>query len=140
MIDATDLHPKKDQFTKLFKEKVDPYNVLRKMDLSFANHNWIKSIKQPLFILHAKDDKIIPFAQGLKLFDQGVKRQAHVKLVEFDTDLNLGHKGIYKYDHLFNIISKVIKDINSSQVSMKHLEFHGHDGHHWHNGHRTPGT
>jgi len=53
--------------------------------------------------------------------------------VEFESNLRLGHNSISKFGALKDILAKIITDIKSDEK----LEFHGHDGYHWHNGTRS---
>ena len=45
-----------------------PFDVLIKD--KFETHNLIKQVQTPLFIGHGKNDPVIPYAQGIKLYEQ----------------------------------------------------------------------
>ena len=45
-------------------------NLLEQADMLFDNALWASQIEEPLMILHAKDDEIIPFNLAQNLFNQ----------------------------------------------------------------------
>ena len=89
-------------------------NLLEQADMLFDNTLWVPQIKQPVMILHAKDDEIIPFALAQKLFNQVKEKKENVDFVPFNSNLHLGHKEIFKallqFDGIIpNFIQKALK-------------------------------
>ena len=54
---------------QVLKYLINVDKLIIESDMSFDNEHWIKDVKSPLFILHAEDDRIIPFELGKKLYD-----------------------------------------------------------------------
>ena len=71
-------------------------NLLEQADLLFDNALWIPQIEQPVMIVHAKDDDIIPFNLAQKLFKQVKEKKENVEFMAFDSNLHLGHNRIFK--------------------------------------------
>ena len=46
---------------KPFKYLINIQTIIENIDLAFDNETLIKNIKEPIFIMHAEDDGIIPF-------------------------------------------------------------------------------
>ena len=89
-------------------------NLLEQADLLFDNALWIPQIEQPVMIVHAKDDDIIPFDLAQKLFNQVKEKKENVDFVPFDSNLHLGHNRIFKaraqFDRIvLNFIQKALK-------------------------------
>ena len=89
-------------------------NLLEQADMLFDNRLWIPQIEQPVMILHAKDDEIIPFNLAEKLFNKVKETKENVEFVPFNSNLKLGHQRIFKaiaqFDGIvLNFIQKAIK-------------------------------
>ena len=89
-------------------------NLLEQADMLFDNGVWIPHIEQPVMILHAKDDEIIPFNLAEKLFNNVKEKKANVEFVPFNSNLKLGHNRIFKalaqFDGIvLNFIQKALK-------------------------------
>ena len=89
-------------------------NLLEQADLLFDNALWIPQIEQPVMILHAKDDEIIPFDLAEKLFNNVKEKKENVEFVPFNSNLKLGHNRIFKalaqFDGIvLNFIQKALK-------------------------------
>ncbi|XP_026324607.1 monoacylglycerol lipase ABHD12-like isoform X2 [Hyposmocoma kahamanoa] len=68
----------------------------------------------PVLILHAKDDVIVPFLVGLRLYRSIVASRidggAPVKLHAYDKSLGLGHKWICNAKDLPQVVGEFVKD------------------------------
>ena len=89
-------------------------NLLEQADLLFDNALWIPQIEQPVMIVHAKDDDIIPFDLAQKLFNQVKEKKENIEFVPFNSNLHLGHMKIFKallqFDEIIpNFIQKALK-------------------------------
>ena len=98
---------------KVFKHILDVDKLIEDSDLEFNSELWIKSLKEPVFILHAKDDNVINFELGKRLFQVALEHSVRVKFFPFEKNLRLRHDDIYKADS-FNVIideiTSVIRD------------------------------
>ncbi|CAH1792330.1 unnamed protein product [Owenia fusiformis] len=71
----------------------------------------LQSVNSPLLILHARDDKIVPFHLGEKLYQAALKNRVDTSSVtfrEFDGEHNYGHKHIHKAPQLPSIIQNFV--------------------------------
>ena len=89
-------------------------NLLERSDLLFDNALWLPQIEQPVMILHAKDDEVIPFELGENLFNQMKEKKNNVEFIPFESNLHLRHTGIFKYlaendGIVINFIQKALK-------------------------------
>lgn len=71
-------------------------NLLEQADMLFDNALWAPQIEEPLMILHAKDDEVIPFDLAQNLFNQVKEKKENVEFMPFDSNLHLRHDGIFK--------------------------------------------
>ena len=71
-------------------------NLLEQADMLFDNALWAPQIEEPLMILHAKDDEVIPFDLAQNLFNQVKEKKESVEFTPFDSNLHLRHDGIFK--------------------------------------------
>jgi len=65
--------------------------------------------QEPILILHAEDDKVIPFELAEKLYNE-TKHSCNVKFHSFNASLELGHNNIYKYANLGSVIRSFIEN------------------------------
>lgn len=82
-------------------------------DTHFDSLSSIGKVKSPLLILHAMDDKIIPYSLGHKLYEAALKSRVSkssnpVKMVSFDASHGYGHKNIYMHNELPKILHDFI--------------------------------
>ncbi|XP_063216044.1 lysophosphatidylserine lipase ABHD12 isoform X2 [Bacillus rossius redtenbacheri] len=108
--DELQLHP----FANLFRHLpwfeyciVDPigYN-----QLLFENDKHLKKVHCRILILHAEDDRIIPFKLGKALFNKlSLEHPTGVKLVQFDKKNGLGHKWICRAPELPAVLKQFVK-------------------------------
>lgn len=91
---------------------------LLKPETNFDSASHIKSVKSPLLILHAEDDGIIPYSQGVKLYEVAMKsRDAATpapKLISFDSSRSYGHKAIFKEPQLPHYIWEFVNTYKSA--------------------------
>ena len=88
-------------------------HVLSRADMSFDNRKWLKEVNEPVLILHAEDDGVIPFDLGKKLFQDLKDDGNNVQLHPFQEKLALGHDGIFMAqvpESLSVIITRFIND------------------------------
>jgi len=69
----------------------------------------IKEVKCPVLILHAKDDRIIPFHLAVKLRDVAKQAGVDVSFIDFDHPLNYGHKYICNAPELPDVIYEFVE-------------------------------
>lgn len=95
-------------------------NPLVVPETNFDSVSHIKDVTSPILILHAMDDGIIPYSQGLNLFNVAMKSQGAKtpapKMISFDASRRYGHKGIFKDPQLPKFVSEFV---NSAKTSSK---------------------
>ncbi|XP_050529425.1 lysophosphatidylserine lipase ABHD12-like isoform X2 [Daktulosphaira vitifoliae] len=82
----------------------------------FDTEENLKTTKMPVLILHARDDVIIPYKLGEKLYNYLMKSRdnsTYVELVLYDSHLKFNHKFICKDKELGNKIKKFINSTSS---------------------------
>lgn len=79
---------------------------IKQNNISFASDTTISSIPIPILMLHAKDDRTVPYVLGQKLYEtaQLTKRKTSIKFVVFEDNHGYGHKHIHKAPELPHII------------------------------------
>ena len=92
---------------------VDTSVLLKKRDLLLDSETWLLDIKEPIFILHAKDDAIFPFELAEKLYHEGIKHSVDIKLFSFEAELRCGHYSIYKSNTIDSILQQIINRTQS---------------------------
>lgn len=83
--------------------------TLEQADLMFDSETWIRQIKEPVLILHAQDDEVIPFTLANQLYENS-KNFCNVHFYPFDAALNLRHCYIVKDKDLPTIIQDFVQD------------------------------
>lgn len=87
----------------------------------FQSDRYILNVDCSILILHAKDDRIIPFELGYKLYETArtyrVKPQGSVRIFEFDSKLKYGHKFICRAPEL----KEIIGNFTSSAIKERKL-------------------
>ena len=96
---------------KGFKVCLDVDKILEKSDLTFNSEHFIQHIKEPVFIMHAKDDKIIPYELGRQLYNVAMNCSCNVKFFPFEKNLHLGHDYIHKAECFEDIVTEVVSSI-----------------------------
>ena len=95
--------------SKFFNYIVDVKKILEKRDLIFDSENSLLEVKEKVIILHAKDDSVVPFQLGAKLYQTMVENSKDIDIFLFDEEHNLGHDDIYKYKDISNIMKYISK-------------------------------
>uniref|UniRef100_A0A0B7B861 AB hydrolase-1 domain-containing protein n=1 Tax=Arion vulgaris TaxID=1028688 RepID=A0A0B7B861_9EUPU len=85
---------------------------IREHGIFFSSDESILSVTSNIMILHAKDDYIVPFDLGRKLYhkakDTRTQKTGNVQFVAFEAHLGYGHKLIYKAPELPDLIRKFV--------------------------------
>uniref|UniRef100_U5ETP8 Putative monoacylglycerol lipase abhd12 n=1 Tax=Corethrella appendiculata TaxID=1370023 RepID=U5ETP8_9DIPT len=88
------------------------YTILTPMyenNLRFESDKHIAEFRQPILILHAEDDRVIPFKLGYKLYRQALdtrgKSWGPVQFHRFEKSSHYGHKFIWRAPELPNLIN-----------------------------------
>lgn len=80
--------------------------------LRFESDQHISEFRQPVMILHAEDDYVVPFQLGYKLYhtalDNRGKSWGPVEFHRFSGSLNYGHKYLCRAPDLPNIIKTFV--------------------------------
>lgn len=80
--------------------------------LRFESDKYISQYRQPVLIMHAEDDYVIPFHLGYKLYrialDDRNKTWGPVEFKRFDDSFHYGHKYICRSPELPALISKFV--------------------------------
>ncbi|XP_068238665.1 lysophosphatidylserine lipase ABHD12-like isoform X2 [Palaemon carinicauda] len=89
---------------------VDP---LKDIDVQFKSDVHITRITAPIIILHAQDDRVIPFDLGKKLYEAGLHGRSRelppISFIEFKTEFGYGHNYISRAPELMPIIKNFIQ-------------------------------
>ncbi|KAI5638251.1 serine aminopeptidase, s33 domain-containing protein [Phthorimaea operculella] len=90
---------------------VEPFR--KETDFKFLSDQHLTKQRQlPILILHAKDDAVVPFRVGLKLYRSILasrsETDAAVKLQAYEKNLNLGHKWICDAPDLHTVIGDFV--------------------------------
>ncbi|GJQ79019.1 hypothetical protein Trydic_g180 [Trypoxylus dichotomus] len=79
----------------------------------FATDRHILNVDCPILILHAEDDRIVPFHLGFKLYREALKyrkpRQGSVEFIELSRVYGYGHKQIFRAPELPRVIDDFVK-------------------------------
>ena len=89
---------------KLLKYTIDVDKLIEDSNLAFDSERWIQTVKEPVFILHAEDDNIVPFEFGKRLFEVALEHSVKATFYPFERCLGLGHEHIHRADSLKTII------------------------------------
>ncbi|KAF2896005.1 hypothetical protein ILUMI_10172 [Ignelater luminosus] len=114
MRDEISEHP----FSKMFRHLPwFSYTIIEPMqenNFTFQSDKHITKVDCPILILHAKDDMIVPYYLGEKLYKTAVanrlETQGKVHFHSFDENLNYGHKLICRSPELEDILKQVTFD------------------------------
>lgn len=71
-------------------------SILDGSDMLFDNALWLPQIQEPILILHAKDDEVIPFELAERLFENTKIQKENIEFIPFEANLQLRHDGIFK--------------------------------------------
>jgi len=92
---------------------IDVDKLLEESDMTFNSESFIQDIKEPVFIMHAEDDNIIPFELGKELFQVALKHSCNAKFFPLGKNLHLGHDNIYKADSFNDIVREIVSTVNA---------------------------
>ena len=95
---------------------MDVNKLIKDSDLAFDSANFIKDIKEPISILHAKDDKIVPYELGEKLYQIALNNSCNVRFFPFEKCFGLGHENIYKAKSFGDVVKEILANLNESQA------------------------
>ncbi|XP_012727720.2 lysophosphatidylserine lipase ABHD12 [Fundulus heteroclitus] len=93
------------------------WNILERINISFANDKNLKTLSSPLLILHAEDDNVVPFHMGQKLYQiaLGAQREsntdARVHMVAYEADLGLSHSHIYLGPNVSDVVQNFLQKL-----------------------------
>lgn len=86
--------------------------TLDKHDVGFMSDAQIIHIHLPILIMHAKDDRVVPYSLGEKLYQTALQGRSDdaqpVEFVSFEKDEALGHTLIYSSEKVPSIISEFV--------------------------------
>ncbi|KAI3388077.1 hypothetical protein SNEBB_008261 [Seison nebaliae] len=74
--------------------------------IKFDSYENICSVDSPVMILHAEDDKTLPFWQGVKLYEQGKRCEKNITFVPIERKYRCRHKYIMNYPKLDENLKK----------------------------------
>ena len=93
---------------------MDVNKLIKDSDLAFDSASVIQHIKEPIAILHAKDDKVVPFELGEKLYTTALSNGCNVIFFPFEYDLRLGHENICKAESFLDIVKQIMSMVKNS--------------------------
>ena len=96
---------------KAFKLLLDVDKLIEKADLAFNSEKYIQVVNAPIFLLHAKDDGIIPYDLGRRLYEIVAKENCISKFYSFEKNLHLGHDDIYKANSFDDRVKEIVLHI-----------------------------
>ena len=85
-------------------------NALSATHISFTTSQTLPKLNSNVLILHAEDDRKVPYKLGKKLFDEVRKRKEnlfHVKFASFKASHRFGHNGIWQHPELLNLVESL---------------------------------
>lgn len=99
------------------------WNILERINISFANDKNLKTLSSPLLILHSEDDSIVPFHMGQKLYQIALRAQkesntdARVQMISYRANLRLSHSHIYLDPDLSDVVQKFLQNLIEKHAS-----------------------
>ncbi|XP_015249692.1 PREDICTED: abhydrolase domain-containing protein 12B [Cyprinodon variegatus] len=91
------------------------WNLLEKINISFANDENLKTLSSPLLILHAEDDNIVPYRMGQKLYQIALQARkesnsdARVQMITYRGNLGLSHSHICLDPDLSDVVQTFLQ-------------------------------
>jgi alpha-beta hydrolase superfamily lysophospholipase len=85
------------------KQRFPVFPVSKLLRYKFPTYEFIQSVNCPIFIFHGTDDKVVPYASGLKL-----KETASSDKITFISLSGGGHNNLMKYDAYNMQIDKIL--------------------------------
>ncbi|XP_054266701.1 lysophosphatidylserine lipase ABHD12-like [Macrosteles quadrilineatus] len=80
--------------------------------ITFRSEDYLTKVSLPLMFLHAKDDHIVPYKLGVKLYETVVKSRkdkSTVEFVSYNEDLGYGHTKIHEDPNLGGKIQEFVE-------------------------------
>ncbi|KAK7103558.1 lysophosphatidylserine lipase ABHD12-like [Littorina saxatilis] len=112
IVDAAIQHPFAFPFANIPGFKSFLRDSAMEHNIHFSSDKSITRVTSHIMILHAEDDRIVPYDLGEKLYQVAKSsRSSHtkdVKLVNFDSRYGYGHKNIYKAPELKEIVTEFL--------------------------------
>ncbi|XP_025422660.1 monoacylglycerol lipase ABHD12-like, partial [Sipha flava] len=98
---------------------IDPVN---ENDMVFDTEQNLKNTKFPVLILHAKDDTILPYHLGVKLYDyiKSYRKNTLTELVLYDAKYGLNHQFICRSKDFEKTIMKFVEQSLETTASHRH--------------------
>jgi len=96
------------QAAKGLKLVMDVNKLIKDSDLTFDSTAFISHIKEPIAILHAKGDWVVPYKLGEKLYTTALNNSCNVRFFDFEYHLGLGHENIYKAESFDDILKQIM--------------------------------
>eukprot|EP00092_Neocalanus_flemingeri_P035286 GFUD01038391.1.p1 GENE.GFUD01038391.1~~GFUD01038391.1.p1 ORF type:complete len:217 (-),score=81.20 GFUD01038391.1:1391-2002(-) len=97
---------------KALQTMVDVSSVLQQSDLAFESDKWLPAVRCPVLMMHAEDDKVVPYSLGCNLHKEAVDAgKENIRYVTFPGDLGLGHNDIYQSDTLKEELKRFVEEV-----------------------------
>ncbi|KAB7495165.1 Monoacylglycerol lipase ABHD12 [Armadillidium nasatum] len=117
--DEVKYHPLAAIFVKMPKFKELFLDPLKDTGIDFRSDEHITKINRPVLILHAKDDLVVPFKLGKRLYESAKKNRPRnfppVKFVEFESGRSFGHKFICRAPELPQILRDFVVEVTKKR-------------------------
>ena len=101
---------------KVFKLLIDVDKLIEKSCLTFNSEKFVQSIKEPISILHAQDDWVIPYKLGKRVYEAASKENSNAKFYSFEKNLHLGHDDIYKANKFDEVVKEIVSNVKESKL------------------------
>lgn len=98
-------------------------NPMFQNQLSFDSDERVAEIKLPIMILHAEDDRVVPFRLGYKLYRSALKTRpknfAPIEFYRFSKTHNYGHRWICRAPELPSLVNEFFDKYEEDDASSK---------------------
>ena len=69
--------------------------------LVFDTEHWLPFVKCPVLVMHAEDDKVVPYELGKALYDKTLAAgKTNIRMVTFPENLKYGHNNIFTAEEM----------------------------------------
>ena len=69
--------------------------------LVFDTQHWLPAVKCPVLVMHAEDDKVVPYELGKALYDKTqAEGKTNIRMVTFPENLKCGHNDMFKAEEM----------------------------------------
>ena len=97
---------------------VDVGAVLQKSGLGFESDKWLPAVRCPVLMMHAEDDKVVPYSLAVNLHREAVEAgKDNIRFVTFPGSLGLGHTDLYESEtlreELLMFVDEVMKGLDN---------------------------